>query len=138
LKVSVEVATYCQRNEHDSERNRNLHGVVQHGVAHDQPPFHRKHQQIEWRSALIWIKGRVSQRLCCRGGKPLRGDAGSCWPYEQQRAVHFTDNDGHCLLTSSIALHSFRAVCFIEALVFLMVNGDHTPVTINGCVPPQL
>jgi hypothetical protein len=28
--------------------------------------------------------------------------------------------------------------CFIEALVFLMVNGDHTPVTINGCALPQL
>jgi hypothetical protein len=27
---------------------------------------------------------------------------------------------------------------FIETLDFLMVKGDHTPVTINGCNPPQL
>jgi hypothetical protein len=39
LKVPVEVPTDGERNEHDSECNRNLHGVVEHSVAHDSSPF---------------------------------------------------------------------------------------------------
>jgi hypothetical protein len=48
----------------------------------------------------------------------------------QTRTVEFT--------THVIPPHSFAPRSFIATLVFLMVNGDHTPVTINGCNLPQL
>jgi hypothetical protein len=43
---------------------------------------------------------------------------------------------GIVLISLSRSIH--MRCCFIEALLFLMVNGDHTPVTINGCTLPQL
>jgi hypothetical protein len=47
------------------------------------------------------------------------------------------ENGGVSRRTSSRVIR-FCTVRFIAARVFLMVNGDHTPVTINGCKLPQL
>jgi hypothetical protein len=39
LEVPLEIATYRQRNNHNGDRDRDLHGVIEHHVAHDSSPF---------------------------------------------------------------------------------------------------
>src|SRR5262249_47635871 len=39
LEMPLEIAADRERDQHNGECNRDLHGVVEHGVAHDSSPF---------------------------------------------------------------------------------------------------
>ena len=56
---------------------------------------------------------------------------------ERVRACSTGESGGVSRRTSSRVIR-FCTARFIATLIFLMVNGDHTPVTIIGCNLPQL
>jgi hypothetical protein len=94
IEDTVEVATDRQRNEHDGERNRNLHGVVEHGLAHDSSPF----------------TGDISKLA------PTSLDLGHV--SRAPRTLQFTGDGGDCFDLLRRASFISRC-CFIEARVFL-------------------